>query len=66
MLSCRVSGEAAQAAVLDGMLTYYGDELQLDEDRSFGRAELDAIRALGPSIGAPGAPRIFLLWENCD
>jgi hypothetical protein len=65
-LSCRVSGAGAQAAVLDAMLSSYGDALQIDEDRSFGRAELDAIRALGPSIGASGAPRIFLLWENAD
>lgn len=65
-LSCRLSGELAEADVLDAMLWSYGDALQIDEERSFGRAELDAIAALGRSIGEAGPPRIFLLWENSD
>jgi hypothetical protein len=66
MFSCHVTGAAARLPVLDLNPTFYGDDVQVDDDRSFDRAVLDELEVLGRAIGAPDGPRIFLLWENCD
>jgi hypothetical protein len=66
MFSCRVTGAAARLPVLDEAPTFYDDDVQVDDERWFDRAVLDELVVLGRAIGAPGGPRIFLLWENCD
>jgi hypothetical protein len=44
---------AKLVSVLDLNPTLYGDDVQVDDDRSFDRAVLDELEVLGRAIGAP-------------